>query len=266
MPDSPTDDRPIIQRLGPASIVAVFFAVAPLMGIGVLAVNIKWVSEFLREDWWRGLGIYVGGFAVLSGFALLPTWPQSLVGGWAFGMVWGAPAAVAAVTVGSVIGTEIARGASGHRVEAVIDENPRWRAVRDALVGGSFWKTVGMVALIRLPPNSPFAIVNLLLGATEVPRLANVLGTLIGIAPRTVCTVWIGTAIQKELTREDVTQAMPRWLWISGILVMLGVLMVIGRVAQKAIDGITAKEIAESLKSSAAGAGESAAPPTSEGL
>ena len=228
----------LVQRLGPAGVVAVFFAVMPLIGIGVLVVNHKEVAAFLREDWWRGMAVYVGAFAVLSGFALAPTWPQSLVGGYIFGLAWGGPAAVIAITIGSVIGTEIARIASRHRVEAIIEEHAKWRAVRDALVGGKFLKTLGMVTLIRLPPNSPFAITNLVLGATEVPRLANLLGTLIGIAPRTVCTVYVGATLGHELTGESLREGPPRWFWIGGLVVAVAVVGVIGAVAKRAVEGM----------------------------
>ncbi len=231
-------EQNLVQRLGPASAVALFFAVMPLIGIGVLAVNIKPVAAFLQEDWWRGLAVYCGAFAVLSGLALAPTWPQSLVGGWAFGVAWGAPAAVAAIVTGSVIGTEVARLSSGHRVEKVIEEHAKWRAVRDALVGGSFFKTLGIVTLIRLPPNSPFAITNLVLGATEVPRLANFLGTLIGIAPRTACTVYIGTTLH-ELTGESLRAGPPKWFFIAGLVLALVVVGVIGAMAKRAVDRMT---------------------------
>lgn len=233
MTDAPPTQN-LVQRLGPASAVALFFAVMPMIGIGVLAVNIKPVAEFLREDWWRGIAVYTGAFAALSGLALAPTWPQSLVGGWAFGLVWGAPAAIIAAVLGSVIGTEVARGASGDRVERIIAENPRWRAVRDALVGGSLCKTVGMVVLVRLPPNSPFAITNLVLGATRVGRLANVLGTLIGIAPRTTATVYIGTTIQM-LTGETLKEGPPKWMFVAGLVLMIAVVVVIGAVAKRAL-------------------------------
>ena len=251
----------LVQRLGPASAVALFFAIMPLIGIGVLAVNIKEVAAFLQEDWWRGIAVYVGAFAALSGFALAPTWPQSLVGGYIFGLAWGGPAAVVAIVIGSVIGTEVSRLSSGHRVEKVIEEHPKWRAVRDALVGGEFFKTLGMVTLVRLPPNSPFAITNLVLGATEVPRLANVIGTLVGIAPRTIVTVYVGTTI-RELTQESVTQSMPRWLLIPGIVLMVGVVLVIGQIGKRAMARVETGQAAGAAPHS--GQGESEERPARE--
>ncbi len=231
----------LVQRLGPASAVALFFAVMPLIGIGVLAVNIKSVAAFLQEDWWRGIAVYVGAFAVLSGLALAPTWPQSLVGGYIFHLAWGAPAAIVAIVLGSVIGTEVARLTTSARAQRVIEENPKWRAVRDSLVSGGFWKTLGLVILIRLPPNSPFAITNLVLGATGVGRVTNLLGTLIGIAPRTAATVYFGAALQ-QLTEESVRQSMPRWMWIAGMALMVGVMLVIGQLGKRAMERVAGAE------------------------
>jgi uncharacterized membrane protein YdjX (TVP38/TMEM64 family) len=241
MPD-PTPETPnakIVSRLGPAGIFAVVYTVLPLLGLIVLGWNLKHIEVFLTGHQDLGIFVYIGAFTLLAGFALLPTWPQSLIGGWAFGMLFGTPAAVVSVTLASMIGTELVRRASSSRVEQLIQEKPKWRAVRDALVGGSFLKTTAMVALIRLPPNSPFAICNLVFGATRVNRAANLLGTLVGIIPRTTITVYIGQGIQK-LSEETLETRPPTWVFISGFILMMIVIGVIGRIAQRALERIAA--------------------------
>lgn len=239
-PAPPNADQRLMSRLGPAGIFAIVYTVTPFLGLFVLYWNLGHVESYLTEQHERGIFIYIAAFTFLAGFALLPTWPQSLIGGWAFGLTMGIPAAVVSVTLASMVGTELVRRASSNRIEQIIQERPKWRAVRDALVRGSFLKTTAMVALIRLPPNSPFSVCNLLFGATRVNRAANFIGTMIGIIPRTSLTVYLGQGM-KRLSEDALEGAKaPMWFYVAGFVAMMIVIAVIGRIAQQALDRLTA--------------------------
>ncbi len=195
--------------------------------------------------------MYSIAFALLGGFALLPTYAQSALGGFAFGVAWGIPAALLGFVGGAVIGYEIARRASGDRVMKLLNEKPQWRAVRDALAGPTradglpskhpFLRTFGLVALLRLPPNSPFAITNLVMASVQVPRWPYILGTLVGMAPRTAAAVIIGAGVQ-EFTKEKVVGAVPTWAIMVGIILMIVALGVVGLLANKVIAKVTKQE------------------------
>lgn len=246
---SPTPAAPSIWRtLGPAGPLAIAAAVLPALGGLLLIGYMKTAADFLRTHGAAGVLAYIVGFAALSGLALLPTYAQSALGGFAFGLAIGAPAALAGFAGGAVIGYEIARRASGDRVLKAIEGKPQWKAVREAFIsgraGGGFFKTVGTVALLRLPPNSPFAITNLVMASVRVPRGPYVLGTLIGMAPRTVAAVWVGTRVQELTGTQDIASATPKWMFAAGVVLMLVVLGVIGIVANHAIRRVTGVNMA----------------------
>ncbi|UCD29216.1 MAG: TVP38/TMEM64 family protein [Planctomycetota bacterium] len=230
-----------LKRLGPVSVLAAIAASMPAIGGFVLLGTVKWSAGWLQANDELGVVCYVLGFSVMAGLALLPTYAQAFVGGWAFGFQVGVMAAIGGFMGAATIGYVIARRASGDRVVTIIEEHAKWKAVCDALIGGGFWKTLGIVTLLRLPPNSPFAITNLVLASTRVPTVIYLLGTLLGLTPRTVAAVFIGVGAS------DLTLFGPRWLTITGIVSVIVVVIIIGTIANKAVTRVTGGE--EHLKS-----------------
>jgi uncharacterized membrane protein YdjX (TVP38/TMEM64 family) len=225
----------LVRRLGPAGALGIAWILLPIAGLALLGSNLGAVTRFLTADRAQGLAIYVAAFAALAGLGLMPTWAQSLIGGWAFGLTAGGPAALLAITIASWIGYEVARGASSDRVEKVIAERPTWRAVRDDLIGAGFLRSLGMVTLVRLPPNSPFAITNLVLASAGVRRGVYLLGTVLGITPRTILTVFLGSQIH-DLTAESLKT--PKWVVMLSIGLTVAVIVVIGAVAKRAVERV----------------------------
>jgi uncharacterized membrane protein YdjX (TVP38/TMEM64 family) len=228
-------DRPssVITRLGPAGLLGIAWALMPVVGLAVLGWHLDTVTRLLTEQRPAGILIYVGAFALTAGLALMPTWAQSLLGGWAFGLIAGGAAAVSAIVLASWIGYEVARVASRDRVESVIRERPKWRAVRDELIGAGFLRTVGIVTVVRLPPNSPFALTNLVLAGGGVGRPAYVLGTLLGITPRTLLTVFMGSQVH-QLTADTLSDK-PWWVMVLSVVLALVAVAIIGTVAKRAL-------------------------------
>lgn len=240
---SPVVKHEVMRRLGATKFLAVGALVGPPLGLVALIVWGGEIGLYLRGQGDLGLVMYVVAFMVLAGLALLPTYIQSGLGGFAFGLTLGIPASLMGFAGGAVIGYEVARRVSGDRVQRLVEEKPRWKAVRDALVGdGSghgFWKTLGMVALLRLPPNSPFALTNLVMASVKVPRLPFILGTLIGMAPRTSIAVVIGAGLKESFSKDALDEAKPAWVWPVSIGVTLVIVVVIGLIADRAIKRVT---------------------------
>ncbi len=227
-----------LKRLGPVGVLAVIAGALPAVGGILLLTYSQTVAEWLRGHGEGALPIYIVGFTLLAGLAVLPTYAQAVLGGFVFHFAVGFPSAMAGFGGAALIGYAIARLASGDRAQKLIDEHPKWRAVEDALIGGGFWKTLGIVTLLRLPPNSPFAACNLVMAATRVPFGIYLLGTVIGMAPRTAAAVYIGATIQ------DMSQANARsgWTIAFAIATALIVLAVIGHIANKALARFTNSE------------------------
>lgn len=236
------------SRFGLAAPLALLSLVMPPLGGGLLIAYMKTIAEYLRSHAESGPWLYATAFATLAGLALLPTYAQSALGGFAFGVTIGFVAALAGFVGGAIIGYEVARRASGDKVMQTIESKPQWKAVREAFVSGQvngFWKNLGMVALLRVPPNSPFALTNLVMASVKVPRAAFVVGTLIGMAPRTAAAVWVGSQAA-ELTG---LSERPRWMVVVGIIVSIVVLGVVGLIADRAIKRVTGMGVRRDLGS-----------------
>jgi uncharacterized membrane protein YdjX (TVP38/TMEM64 family) len=240
------------SRLGFAGPMAVGALFLPPLGSIALFMTMGTTGPWLQSHASIGVLIYVTAFAILAGLALLPTYAQSALGGFAFGVTLGIPAALCGFVGGALIGYTIAGRAAGDRVDRLIDEKPKWRAVRDALLDRrrGWLGTTGMVALLRLPPNSPFALMNLVMASVKVPRSCFLVGTLLGMLPRSSLAVVIGAGVEK-LTKESLDAAVPGWVWWTGIALTVTIVGVIGYIANSAIERITRAQ---------AGAGDTLAP------
>ncbi|MEZ6233781.1 MAG: VTT domain-containing protein [Phycisphaerales bacterium] len=233
----------VARKLGPVAFLAAFAAFMPaIAGIALLS-TLNPVGDWFKSHELMGVLIYVVAFMILAGLAFLPTYSQAVLGGWAFGFGIGFPAALAGFFGGSIIGYTLAKHLGGDRGEKLINEHPKWRAVRDALVGGregaGFFRTAGIVALLRFPPNSPFALTNLVMAAAKVPRMPFAVGTLVGMAPRTAAAVYIAGLIQGEFNRDAINDATPWWILPSGIVITIVALGIVGLIANKAIHKVT---------------------------
>ncbi|MEM8758290.1 MAG: VTT domain-containing protein [Planctomycetota bacterium] len=244
-PESPSESEVRFRdfgRAGPAAIIAAFL---PALGGFLLLALLGPVSGWLNQLGWIGVGVYVAIFALTSGLAILPTYAQAALGGYAFGLVGGVPAALAGFLGGSIVGYAVARRMAGDDANAAIDRHPKWAAVRDAFVSRTgFFKTLGIVTLVRVPPNSPFALTNLLMASVRVPRAVFLIGTAIGMLPRTAVVVWIGSQVAAqfaaapeagELTSGALREARPGWLLPVGIGLAVGVLVLLAWLGDRAI-------------------------------
>ena len=241
--------RAFLRRIGLFTSLLTLGALVlpPFAGIALIYFMPE-ISAYLRSHEQSGPFLYAVAFAILAGTALLPTYAQSALGGYAFGMWIGLAGALAGFAGGAIIGYFVASRASGDRVTRLIHENPKWQAVRDALIrdhdaaggggrgGSGLWKTTGMVALLRMPPNSPFALTNLVMASVKVPLAPFVVGTVVGMLPRTAAAVWIGSAFGPTAEGKFDT---PMWLRITGIDASVIVLFIVMFIADRAVKKVT---------------------------
>lgn len=226
----------VLRRLGPAAILGGLWAVLPAVGGIALLYYINDVSVFLRGHEAVGIALYIAVFVLSAGFGLLPTYSQSALAGYAFGLTRGSLAALAGFTGASVVGYIIARTVARERMEKEIRTHPKARIVRDSLVGRGFWSTLGIVTLVRLPPNSPFALTNLVLAGAGVKLPVYVLGTLIGLAPRTIAAVYIASQFARASAADAAQAPKPVWWLPVNIAAAVVVVIVIGAIAKRALE------------------------------
>jgi len=233
---SPVLDASTTRRNAAFVLALLWVTVPPLIGFKLLA-NIGAVGEWLKEDPSRGIPAYILLFALSSGLGILPTYAQAILGGWVFGLALGAPAAIAGCVGGALLGWSFSRLVRGRGIEAWLDAKPKARAIRTALVGAHQVRLMWLVALLRLPPNSPFAIANLAMASTGVRLLPFMAGTAIGMTPRTIAAV--GIAAAGAATGASDIQALIRdqgWLWFGiGVVALIAAFSVISHVAKRAL-------------------------------
>jgi uncharacterized membrane protein YdjX (TVP38/TMEM64 family) len=234
--------KAFLKRLGPVGVLAAIAATLPAIGGFVLLYKGSVIAPWLRAQGDTGVAYFALGFAVLAGLALLPTYAQAVLAGWAFGLQAGSIGAMCGIAGASMIGYVIALRTSGDRVVNLIDEQPKWRVVYDALLSSGKAKTLAIVTLLRVPPNSPFAITNLVMAACKVKPVTYVIGTVVGIAPRTIAAVFVGAGVSQS----DFEVPKDRWMFVAGLVALLIVVSIIGMVANRALKRMTSEQQSDS--------------------
>ncbi|MBC7835098.1 MAG: TVP38/TMEM64 family protein [Phycisphaerales bacterium] len=237
MSESNTKPKSLFTRLGPTGLLGLLWTAAPAICGILLLAHIGELSDLLRAQGEGGVLIYSLAFIISAGLGLLPTYSQSILGGWVFGFALGFPAALLGFVGGSLIGYVIAKTVSRHRVQDLIEENAKARAMRNALIGHGFWRTLGLIILIRVPPNSPFALTNLVLASCGVKPLPYVVGTAIGMVPRTAIAVAMAAAAGARAADIGafIKEGPGPYVLVGGLLATFVMLGVIGAIANKAL-------------------------------
>jgi uncharacterized membrane protein YdjX (TVP38/TMEM64 family) len=110
-------------------------------------------------------------------------------------------------------------------------------AVRNAVIGSGFFRATYIVGLLRLSPNSPFALSNLALGGARTPAAAYLLGTMLGMLPRTAIAAGIAAAAAADGSRGliEVVKAKGWPMTITGVAVLVIAILIIGSIGKRAL-------------------------------
>jgi len=227
--------RILSRRLGPAAILTLLAATLPLLGVLLVAASFVKLSPWLQSHTLLGILIYVLTFWLLGGLAVIPTWVHSGLGGLAFGFAAGYPAALVSFLGASLVAYAIAYHASGDRVTKLISEHPKSLAVYNALLRSGFCRSLIIITLIRITPTSPFAVTNVIMAATRAPLLPFILGTLLGLGPRTAAVVYTASQAHKL----DVHNPYETAFFIAGLLAIALALLLIIILSKRALAQMT---------------------------
>lgn len=229
----PTRD---IRIIATAALALAWFTL-PLAFSILLFAKLAEITDWLHEHHGSGPWIAAGAFAVCAGFGFLPTYAQAVLMGWVFGTAVGVPISVAGYVGGAVLGYGLSRLLTGDAIVRRIDDHPRWRVVRSSLVEANTWRTMGLVALLRFPPNSPFAFTNLVLAASGVRFVPMIIGSIAGMLPRTFIAVWVG-AQGAATGAKDLKELMEKQGLLAiaiGFVILIGVLAIMQHVGKRAL-------------------------------
>ena len=228
----------VIKRLGPAAWLPIAWAVLPgIAGITLLA-NMDFAQQMLigtEENpglsFGAGIAVFIGIFIVSAGLGILPTVSQAILAGFAFGITWGFSAALIGFAGASIIGYFVAGLIARDKVEQEIHKHPKAEIIRDAFIHHGKMRAMLILTLLRVPPNSPFALTNYAMSVSGVKLLPFVVATVVGMAPRTLAAVWIGSQVNSW---DEVHK--PKWLVIGGIVFSVVLLVGLGKLANKALE------------------------------
>lgn len=173
----------------------------------------------------------VACLALLAGLSLLPTLVAGTICGFVFGAPSGALLALASVLAAALLGRAFFLWLAGPQLGASLCAGPRAAAVHAALVGGSTLRGAAILALVRLSPVLPFAATNLLTALARMPLRAFVLGSAVGMAPRTVLVALAGTELRALTLDVDA----PRGTLLIGLAATLLALLVVTALARRAL-------------------------------
>lgn len=177
----------------------------PLLGLwGGFLGAVEWGIELKEAGGWL-LPVYLVLAGTLIGLALLPSHLTSLLAGFLFGFIGGLPAALGVVLIGSGLGYLLSRRYAGGDLRRLVDRSKWGRRLASALIDAPTLKAIFVVALVRLPPQVPFALGNVLAASSGVRLFPLVVGTMLGMAPRVGLVVWVGA----ELSRWELGAPIP---------------------------------------------------------
>jgi uncharacterized membrane protein YdjX (TVP38/TMEM64 family) len=229
----------MLRRLGPAGPIAVAVTVLPPLGLIVL-ITLCAATGFptwLRENPGPGLPLYTLAFWVV-GICFVPTNAYSTLGGWCFGFGPGFVAAMLGYVGASLISYTIMLRVSRGHVLALVREYPKLDAVRRALLESSPLRTQFIVALLRISPASPFAISNFALASSGVSWRDFLVGTAIGMVPRTLAVVYVAST----LVSLDFKDAKEWWMVAPGFAATAAVFGIITWLARRELNRVTRME------------------------
>lgn len=220
-----------VVGLGRVSVLTGVAGALPPVGGLVLLGTLPVVGPWLGEQHGVGVAIYIAAFTLLAGLALLPTYAQAILGGAAFGFVIGFPAALMGFSGAAALSYALTGRIAGRRMMDMIEARPKWKLVHRALVESGKWRALWLVTLLRLPPMSPFAMVNVVLASARVPRGPYLLGTLLGLAPRTGVAVF-AASVAMQFDPNEYRSSVPI---VVGLVLSIVVVIVIGHMARRAV-------------------------------
>jgi len=179
---------PAREWLDPLRLVAQAQALATTMGHGVLLT----------------LFVLAGCLAVpLSLLVLLAILALGPLAGLLFSLLGGSLIAAPSFALGRWLGQRAVEQLAGPRVQAL-----------NALVAR---RGLLAVVAVRLVPAAPFAVVNLLLGATRVGWGAFLLGNVLGMLPMVGITAWLAPQILAQIQQPSGTG----WAFVVAVLLLV---------------------------------------------
>ncbi len=198
----------------------------------ILELITRWQHQVASMGVW-GAALYpllYGACNVL----LLPGGVLALGSGLFFGLWWGFAVNLSGSVTGAACAFLISRTFGRQWIARRFLQNPKWAALDEAIERDG-WK---IILLSQLPPLSPVSLLNYLYGITRMPFGTCMLWVAIGQTPSMFLYAYLGTMGQHGLRLWQgriQPQASEYFLWIGGLVLTLGAIILLSRIALRAL-------------------------------
>jgi phospholipase D1/2 len=214
--------RPPIRRLGRiVKLIVIALAVVGLtlawrytplsewLDAAVIQQTFEEIAEMRSAPLIVIAAFVIGGLLVFPVLLLIAA-TAAAFGPW-FGFIYAASGAIASAIVTYWLG----RAIGGRTLDSVL--GPRLNRIRRSIAR----RGVLAIAAVRMVPIAPFTLVNLVAGASRIPLLDYVFGTMLGMAPGLVLMSALGHQIFSIITQPTLTNmlllllAVAAWIGLS---------------------------------------------------
>jgi uncharacterized membrane protein YdjX (TVP38/TMEM64 family) len=189
-------DSQKLRRQSRQPLRSAFLALATVLGILILPkvlevmpllFNQMLLLEALRQ---RGGWAIVVFLCLQVGATIVgaPGVVLTIVGGIAFGLVWGSLLSLVGATLGAMGAFWMARSLLHKWAQRRMHDHKLLRTFTHAIQHRPF----AFVLMVRFAPISPFNLANFMFGLTKIHWIPYSLGTLIGIIPGVMAYTWLG--------------------------------------------------------------------------
>src|SRR6266403_4878712 len=165
---------------------------------------------------------------------LLPGGILAVGGGFFFGLWWGFLIVFAGNIISTAISFALSRSIAGRWFRQKLSGNPTLRALGPA-VGRESWK---IILLSQLHPLFPTSLLNYFYGLTRIRFGTYMLWASIGRIPGLFLYAYMGTLGQlavRIMSGKSYPQTLEYWIWGGAFITTVLLLVVLGRVARRAI-------------------------------
>lgn len=227
-----------VRELDRVAFLSAATAVIPIVNSTLLLPFAPSIGYWLRENWQIGTLVYLLAVWFVCGFALLPTNVIGILCGWAFGFPLGICLHMTAIVGASLISSYVLAPLAGNNFQEFLEHHEKAKVLYKTLLKNNLRRTTLIITLLRLSPVMPFALTNLLMTAARVPLSSFLIGTFLGMIPRSSAVVFFGATISELNFNEPFNI----WMIVFGYAMTVISVIVISRFSKKALAKMTRED------------------------
>ncbi len=190
---------------------------------------LQWSTNNPKTAWLVFIMMYV-----IVALLMFPAIFLTLAAGAMFGVVAGSLLVSFASLLGALAAFGAGRTIARSQMQRLVNRHPKFAALERAIRKKGFL----MVFLIRLSPLFPYVLQNYLFSVSSIRWRDYAVATWLGMLPAIVMYVSIGAAAKNLaaiFNGEAVAGGTGQWLFIAGLLVTMVIIVMITRIAGKAL-------------------------------